>query len=162
MDNVIFEDNSIEVIGLLEETILNALEECAAELESATKRNTSVGKISGGKTKGSWRHVIDDETYTAYIGNPLETAIWLEYGTGEYALNGDGRKGGWYIPIGNGEGMISEAVANAYGFKVVNGKDGMKYAHTYGMHPQRPLFKSFNDNKEKIIKHIENELKGMK
>ena len=162
MANVVFEDFTVEVLGKIDDTILNALEESAGEIESMAKRNTKVGKVAGGKTKGSWQHKVDEEAYTAYIGNSQETAIWLEYGTGEYALEGNGRRGGWYVPIGNGAGQMSEAVAKAYGFKIINGKDGQKFAHTYGMYPQRPLYKAFEQTKDKIKKHIQNELRGLK
>ena len=57
---------------------------------------------------------------------------------------------------------MSEAVAKAYGFKIINGKDGQKFAHTYGMYPQRPLYKAFEQTKDKIKKHIQNELRGLK
>lgn len=156
-----FQDFTIKVQGEISDRINSVLEECAGEVESQTKRNTSVGKVAGGKTKNAWKHKVIDSEHTAYIGNNEETAIWIEFGTGEYALEGKGRKGGWYIPIGNGAGMISQAVVDAYGFRVVEGKDGMKFAHTYGMKPQRPFYKAYTMLKDGIIKHIQNSFKGL-
>lgn len=158
---IVFEDFSADVLSKLNTNILKALEEAAGEMESAVKDNTKVGQVNGGNTRGKWTHWVDDSTYTAYVGNPLETALWLEFGTGEHALNGDGRKGGWYISIGNGKNQISQAVVDAYGFKVVNGSNGEKYAYTKGMKPQRPLQKAYDKNKKKISQHIQDVLKGL-
>ena len=160
--NVEFHDFTIEVKGIMDDRINAVLEEVAGELESRAKRNTSTGKVNtGSRTKNQWKHEVDDSEHIAYVGNTEQTAIWLEFGTGEYALNKDGRNGGWYIPIGNGEGMISEAVVKAYGFKVVEGRNGMKFAHTYGMKPQRPLWNAFNSMKNGIIKKIEGFMEGL-
>lgn len=159
MADVIFEDYTIEVQGEIDDRINAVLEEAAGEMVSAAKRNTSVGKVNGSKTKNSWQYKVDDATHTADIGNPEETAIWLEMGTGEYALEGNGRKGGWYIPIG--AGGISRAVVDAYGFKVIKGKDGREFAFTRGMKPQRPFWKAYNSMKSKIINYIKNSFKGM-
>lgn len=158
---VAFEDNTIKVLDALDNACIAWLIEASGELESQVKRNTKVGKIAGGKTKGRWTHEIDESTKEAVVGNTEETAIWLEFGTGEYALNGDGRKGGWYIPIGNGSGQISEEVVKAYHFPVKYGKNKMKYAYTTGMKPQRPFYKAFIDSKPKIEKIFQQKLKGL-
>ena len=138
-----FTDFSAEVIARMESKLLNALEEATGEIESAVIDNTPTGKVGGGNTKGKWSHWVDEGSYTGYVGNPLDTALWLEFGTGEHAVNGDGRQGGWYIHIGNGNNEISQAVVDAYGFKTVTIK-GEKFVHTYGMKPQRPLQKAFD------------------
>ena len=38
---------------------------------------------------------VNKSEKTAYIGSSLKYSIWQEFGTGEYALEGGGRKGGW-------------------------------------------------------------------
>lgn len=158
-----FFDYSEKVKKAMEALAKSSLEEAAGEIEAQVKRNTPVGKVAGSQLKNSWTHRVttdgDDRT-TAMVGSPLEKALWIEFGTGEYALEGKGRKGGWYIPIGSGKGQISEAVVKAYGFKVVHGKNGMKYAHTYGMKPQRPLHKAYVSMKNKIIKFLQDRFKG--
>lgn len=156
-----FEDNLIRVLNALDEACINWLEEASGELESQVKQNTKVGKISGSHTTDAWKHKVDENAKEAVVGNPLQTAVWLEFGTGEYALKGDGRKGGWYIPIGNGQGQISQEVVDAYHFKVKYGKNKMKYAYTTGMKPQRPLYTAFTDSKTKIKKAFEQKLKGL-
>lgn len=155
-----FEDNSIKVKGALNDAVLQFLEEAAAELKSQAQRNTSVGKVGGGKTKGDWDYVVDESRQTATIGNTNQNAIWEELGTGEYALEGKGRRGGWYILIGNGKDQISEAVVDAYNMQVVYGKDGKRYAYTEGKKPKRMLHNAFVKNKAKIIRRAEAILKG--
>lgn len=150
--SVEFQDFSIQVKEALEAAAIQFLEEAASELESQAKRNTSVGKVSGGKTKGDWKHVVDEAKLEATIGNTNENAIWEEFGTGEHALEGKGRKGGWYIPIGEGAGQISQSAVDAYHMKVAYGKDGMKYAYTTGKKPKRMLHNAFEKNKAKIIR----------
>ena len=90
--NIEFKDFSIKCKGVIDDRINIALEECAGELESQVKRNS---RVDTGKTKNSFTHQVDNSKHIAYIGSPDENAIWEEYGTGEYALKGNGRKGGW-------------------------------------------------------------------
>ena len=50
-----------------------------------------------GQTKSSWdRKVLENE---GVVGSSSENAIWEEFGTGDYAVNGDGRKTPWYVPV---------------------------------------------------------------
>ena len=82
-----FRDNSIKVKAALNEAIIAYLYEAAGELEAETKRNT---RVDTGNTKNSWSYIVDTNKGEAVIGNPLENAIWEEFGTGEYALKADG------------------------------------------------------------------------
>lgn len=160
---ITFEDFSPKIISNLDTRIYKALEEASGELEAQVKRNTKVGRVNGGNTRGKWTHWVDPANYTAYVGNPLETALWLEFGTGEHAkkTGHKGRAGKWYILIGNGRNQISQAVVDAYHMKVVYGKDGKKFVETTGIEPQRPLHKAYTKNKKKISNHIQNSLKGL-
>ena len=153
--SVEFQDFSIKVREELEKASIQFLEEAASELESQAKRNTSVGKVGGGKTKGDWSHVVEESKLEATIGNKSENAVWEEFGTGEHALEGKGRKGGWHILIGEGEGQISQAVVDAYNMPVKYGKDGKKFAYTTGKKPKRMLFTAFEKNKAKIIRRAQ-------
>lgn len=135
MADVIFEDFTIEVTGAIDSTINAALEECAGELKTQTARNT---RRDSGQTAGKWEHYVDDATHTAYIGNPLENAIWEEFGTGEYALGGNGRKGGWRYQDEKGN-----------------------WHFTRGKTPSRAFFKAYTNLKPKIISYIQNRLKGL-
>lgn len=135
MADVIFEDYTIKVQNAIDDKINAALEECAGELESQVKRNT---RVDTGKTKNSFQHKVVDSEHVAYIGSNYENAIWEEFGTGEYALQGNGRKGGW-----------------AY-------KDAKGNWHkTTGKKPSRAFWNAFNSLKNKLINHIQNSLKGL-
>lgn len=92
INGVEFIDNSDKVINAIEDKVLQWLEEASGEVEAQAKRNS---RVSSGKLKSSWSHKVDEENYEATIGSPLENAIWEEYGTGEYAVGGDGRKTPW-------------------------------------------------------------------
>jgi hypothetical protein len=135
MAKVIFEDFTAQCIGAIDDRINAALEECAGELESQAARNT---RVDTGKTKGGWKHVVDDGQHIATIGNTEENAIWEEFGTGEHALNGDGRKGGWSYKDERGD-----------------------WHYTTGKKPSRAFWNAFNSLKNSIIKHLQDSLKGL-
>lgn len=124
-----FEDNRIEVKGAISNASIAFLHEACGELEAQTKRNS---RVDTGKTKASYENTVDEANLTGYVGSSYENAIWEEFGTGEYALNGDGRKGGWYYVDAAGKGHF-----------------------TYGKKPNRPLFSAFTALMAKIIARAE-------
>jgi hypothetical protein len=134
--SVTFKDFSINVIATMNDTASAVLEEVAGEVESQVKRNTAVDT---GQTKNSWTHKVESskDQHTATVGSPLQNAIWEELGTGEYALNGDGRKGGWAYKDEEGN-----------------------WHFTHGKHPRRPLHKAYTTLKNKMIKHMQDIFKG--
>lgn len=91
-NNVTFEDNSIKIKEILNKQCIAYLNEAAGELKSQVKRNTAV---DSGDLKKSWSYTVSESELTATIGSPMENAIWEEFGTGEFALNGNGRKTAW-------------------------------------------------------------------
>ena len=133
--SVEFQDFSIQVKGKISDRVNAALEECAGELESQTKRNS---RVATGRTKNSFRHVVDDETHTAYIGSDLENAIREEFGTGEHALNGDGRKGGWRYKDERGE-----------------------WHYTTGKKPSRAFWRAYTSLKTAIVRRLESAMRGL-
>lgn len=135
MADVEFKDFTIQVKQALDDRINAALEEAAGEIESQVKRNT---RVRTGKTKNSFQHKVVDSEHTAYIGSNYENAIWEEFGTGEYALEGNGRKGGWAYVDEKGERHF-----------------------TYGKKPTRAFYKAYTSLKNKIIKQIQESLKGL-
>lgn len=154
-DNIRFEGNAMQIINKMNDEFAVFLEEASGELEAQTKRNTPVGRVAGGGTKEKWTHEVDEGNLEAVVGNTQETAIWIEFGTGDYALEGKGRKGGWWILIGEGSGMISQNVVDAYGFKIGYGSNGKKYAFTRGMKPKRPLYNAKESTKGKIQRRFQ-------
>ena len=158
-----FKDNSIEVKNRLNNMCIAWLYEAAGELTSQTQRNS---KVDSGQTKGAWKYVVDDSKQTATIGNPLENAIYEEFGTGEYALNGGGRKGWWVYVEGNATHSRSQhQYTEDEARKVVAflRSKGLKAHMTKGKHPRRMLHKAHTALKKPIQQALENKLKeGMK
>ena len=85
-----FDDNFFNVEREFGQVCKQWLEESASELEAQVKRNS---RVKSGDTKRSYSHVITDNE--AIVGSTMENAIWEEFGTGEYAVNGNGRKTPW-------------------------------------------------------------------
>ena len=131
-----FEDYSIEVKAALNEAVIAFLHEAAGEVESQVKRNTPVDT---GQLKGSWDYKVDEHKGEAVIGSPLENAIWNEFGTGQYALHGDGRKTPWKYQDVKGE-----------------------WHTTTGKRPQRSFHYAFEFVKPKLQTAMANKLKGLK
>ena len=132
--NVEFTDNSIAVKAALNEAAITYLYDAAETMTSQAADNT---RVDSGNTKGAWKYKVDEEKGIATVGNPLQNAIWEEYGTGEYALNGDGKKGGWRYRD----------------FKE-------KWHFTYGKKPNRALHNAFVTLKSALIRRAEEVLKG--
>lgn len=128
-EGIQFEDNRAKVFEAMAEKAIAFLYEAVAELQSQTARNS---RVDTGQTKGSWDTQVDEATLEGTIGSALENAIWEEFGTGEYALNGDGRKGGWAYTDRNGETHF-----------------------THGKKPNRALWNAFQTLKPKLIKRAE-------
>lgn len=135
MADVKFEDYTIKVKNAIDDKINAVLEECAGEVKSQAQRNS---RVDTGKTKGSFQHKVIDADHVAYIGSNYENAIWEEFGTGEYALEGNGRQGGWFYVDAKGEGHF-----------------------THGKKPSRALWKAFASKKDKIVNRIQNAMKGL-
>lgn len=145
-----FTDNRIKVEAALDDAVIAFLYEAAVEVEAQTK--IAQTRVDTGHTKGEWTHYVDEDKGEAVIGNPRENAIWEEYGTGEYALKKNGRKGGWWAPVGP-DGMSLEQASKFS--KVKKDKAGNIVAvFTYGKKPLRPLQKAFDKTKSKIIKRL--------
>ncbi len=121
-----FEDNRIRVINAINEKAIAFLEESGGELEAQVIRNC---RENSGQLKGSWTHKVDESKKEVMIGSPLQNAIWEEFGTGEHAIHGDGRKGGW-------------SYQDIYG----------KWHRTRGKKPSRALQRAFDSRKSAIAR----------
>lgn len=143
MADVEFIDNRVKVNRAIDDAIAAFLYEASGELVAQTARTTPV---DSGQLKGSWKANVDETKGEAVIGSELDNAIYNEFGTGEYAVNGDGRKGGWYIH----ESKLSAKAKSR--MKRVEGKDGKIFYFTTGKKPQRTFQTAYNNTKSKIIK----------
>lgn len=124
-----FEDNSMQVRAALDAACIAFLNEAGGELEAQTKRNN---RVDTGQTKNSWRYVVDESKGECTVGSPLENAIWEEFGTGEFALNNNGRRTKWK-------------------YKDVHGN----WFTTTGKTPNRPFQRAFDACKNAIIRRAE-------
>lgn len=131
--NIEFIDNSEKLKELLEEALIAGLEAAAGEIESQAASNTPVDT---GKLKGAWGHEVNESELSAIIGNREEYAIWHEFGTGEFAVEGNGRKGGWFYEDSEGNGHF-----------------------TYGIQPKRMLWNAFHTKKNTVEKIFNHEIK---
>ena len=129
-----FQDFSIKCKDALGEAAIQFLYEAGATLQRQAANNTRVGT---GETAGKWDYVVDESSLECTVGNPLQNAIWEEFGTGEYAYYGNGRRGGWHYQDEKG-----------------------KWHHTYGKTPTRALHNAFETKKAAIIRRAEQVLKG--
>lgn len=136
MAEIKFIDHTEEVKQVIAELAESSLEEACGELEAQVKRNTAVDT---GQTKNSWQHSVtkSGEDHVGAVGSDNQNTIWEEFGTGDYALNGDGRKGGWFYEDEEGNGHF-----------------------THGKKPRRPFHKAYTTLKNKLIKFIQDRFKG--
>ena len=136
-NDVKFVDYTIKVKTAISDKVEAVLEECAGELESQVERNS---RVKTGKTKNSFQHKTSKtaDGYESAIGSSDENAIWEEYGTGEHALKGNGRKGGWFYVDEKGDGHF-----------------------THGKKPSRAFWNAYTSMKNKIINRLQNFLKGL-
>lgn len=133
-----FTDNTVKVRNEMLQSMRGGMETLAGELQSQTMTNS---RVDTGDTKNSYQYKVMEtgKELTASVGSNSENAIWEEYGTGEYALEGNGRKGGWLYQDKNGETHF-----------------------TYGKTPNRPLFRAANTVKPKAGKILKDALGGLK
>lgn len=158
MANIKLEDYTIEVTEGLKDQIIAFLYEAGGELEAQVKRNTKVGES---QLKGSWTYIVDENELKVVVGSPLENAIWEEFGTGEYALEGNGRKGGWWIPVGEGEEQISPRIVAKYKWIAHSvDKEGNEYVFTKGKKPKQAFTKAYTKVKPYLKRMLEAKLRG--
>ncbi|HFI0512481.1 TPA: HK97-gp10 family putative phage morphogenesis protein [Streptococcus suis] len=119
-----FEDNSAAVKRELERAMIRGLIKAAMLVESQA---VLLVPVNTGGLRGSIGYQVNESELVAYIGTNCEYAIYVEYGTGEFAENGNGRKGGWLYKTPDGEVHF-----------------------TYGMPPQPYLRPAFRQNKKAI------------
>lgn len=136
---------------------LQWLEETSGELEAQTKRNSA---SDTGQTKNSWTHKVDASAMEAVAGSDLENAIWEEYGTGEYAAEGNGRSGAWYVPVeavtGNSKPTYNGKV------EIVYGKGGQAFYKTNGKQPKKMLHNAWDKVIPKAKKALAAKIKTIK
>ena len=161
-----FKDFSIEVMAELDETSIAWLHDAANEVASQAQRTTSTeGWTNAERTRlrDNYRANVDESKGTAAVGTPLEEGYWEEWGTGEYAAHGDGRKG-WWVYI---RGQASQGGGQSYRTKeeaeeadaflrIVKGLDAVV---TNGRPPNYTLERAFEAKRGWAKDHLADMLK---
>lgn len=152
MSDFKFEDNSVKILRALDEVGQQWLEDATRILHRQVVQNS---RVDTGQTKSSWKKIVEDKE--GIVGSTSENAIWEEFGTGHYAVNGDGRKGAWYVPV---EGYLGHKKPTYNGkVIVVYGKNGQAFYKTNGKKPNRALQNAKNSTEKKIQKRLEQLIK---
>lgn len=150
--DVKFTDNSVQVKAELNQALVAFLREASAEIKTQAERFTPA---NSSQLRRSWDTVVDANNLQAIIGNTLEYAIYQELGTGEYALEGKGRKGYWVYVKDSGSGKMSKSsksytLAEAKRVMAFLRDKGLEAYYTKGTRPKRMLYKSFQMWKPKV------------
>lgn len=152
MSDFKFEDNSVKILRALDEVGQQWLEDATRILHRQVVQNS---RVDTGQTKSSWKKVVEGDK--GIVGSTSENAIWEEFGTGHYAVNGDGRKGAWYVPV---EGYLGHKKPTYNGkVIVVYGKNGQAFYKTNGKKPNRALENAKNSTEKKMQNRLEQLIK---
>lgn len=118
-----FHSNAKKVKQELKENEYRALKAVGEFVEGAVQ---GLAPNDLGNLSASYTHEVDG--HAVHIGTNVEYGIYQEFGTGIYAENGNGRKGGW---------------------RYQDPKTG-EWIETYGNEPQPHLRPAGEDNKSEI------------
>lgn len=148
--DIVFEDNSVKVIASINDAVDKFLLEAGAELESQVIRNS---RADTGKTRAQWAAKLDKSNKQIFVGNPLENAIWEEFGTGEYATKGDGGTPYWVFVKGSEKkkrGHKVYTLKEAKRIVAILRKKGLDAYYTKGKRGTRAFEKAKNTTAPKI------------
>lgn len=166
MDNVEFKDNSAKVISAINDTALAWLYEAKASLSGQTADNCMVetGTLKKSFISDSY---VDEKELTAFIGSSLEYAIWQEYGTGEYALEHNGRKGWWvYVKGSKGKSTTNGKVYTYQQARIIRdylkNEKGLDAYITKGTKPKRMMYHAFLQKRSGLVNRAKAMFKGIK
>lgn len=160
--SVKFEDNSIKVKAELNDTTIAWLHTWSGEIASQAKRGCNLTRNDVGvDLKGSYANNVDESKGEASIGSPHEAAYWEEWGTGEYAYHGDGRKGWWVYVEGEHNTATSQVYyteKEARGIAAGLRAQGLPAIATNGRQPSHTLENAFDAVREKAISDLKEQL----
>jgi hypothetical protein len=161
-----FQDFSVKVTEAMSEALIAGLYEATGELQARTKRNSRQGHTYGDiQATALWDAEVDEGAMEGRVGSQHEAGYWEEFGTGEHALHGDGRKG-WWVYV---EGQDSGTGGKSYSSKE-EAEEAAQFlrrvkkveAHaTNGIDPNRPLHKAFSSARPVVQAIFESKLKGL-
>lgn len=132
--------NDKAILAAVRQRILDKLEVVGKFVEDSAKL---LAAVDTGNLRGSIHHVVNEQDLSVRIGTPVEYAPYIEFGTGEYAENGQGRKGGWFY-------VTDRPVVAGWLRPLYQNKDGKYVYFTYGSKPQPFLRPAILENKDAI------------
>lgn len=119
-----FKDNSQKAKEAINEAGVQFLFQACLLVEGQA---VALASVQTARLRNSIDHRVDEEELTGYVGSNVDYAVYVEFGTGEFAENGQGRKGGWVYQDPSGEWFF-----------------------TWGQEPQPYLRPAFRQNKGRI------------
>ncbi len=119
-----FLDHSDEAKEVLKQATIQWLFQACMLVEGQA---VALAVVHTSRLRNSIDYVVDEAELIGYVGTNVEYAIYVEMGTGEFAENGMGRKGGWVYQDPSGEWFF-----------------------TWGQEPQPYLRPAFRKNKSQI------------
>lgn len=132
------------------------LQEACLMVENSAKQNI----VNNGSDRhgeygllGSITHEIDGNV--GYVGTNKFYAPYVEYGTGAYAANGDGRPGYWVFVAGD-DGQHKATIRKEYTLEeakqvmAILRSKGLEAYYTNGQHPKPFLNPALDENKGAI------------
>ena len=128
---MVFKDNSMEGKERLKNAAAKWLLQACILVEGQA---VLLAPVATSRLKHSIDYIVDDDELVGYVGTNVDYAIYVEFGTGEFAENGNGRKGGWMYKDPSGEWFF-----------------------TWGIEPQpylRPAFRQTKGQIEALAKSI--------
>lgn len=128
---MVFRDNSQQGIDAIKAATVEWLFQACILVEGQA---VMLAPVDTARLRNSIDYVVDERELVGYVGTNVEYAIYLEFGTGEFAENGRGRHGGWVYKDPAGE-----------------------WHFTYGQAPQpylRPAFRTKKSQIESLARNI--------
>lgn len=128
---MVFKDNSQAAKAAIHEATVQWLFQACILVEGQA---VLLAPVQTARLRNSIDYIVDEQELVGYVGTNVEYAIYVEFGTGEFAENGRGRKGGWVYQDPSGEWFF-----------------------TWGQEPQpylRPAFRTKKSQIEALAKQI--------
>ena len=150
--NVEFHSYSVNVKTTLKDKAIAFLHEIGGEIRSLAGRNS---RRKTSQTAGSYQYKVDEGELAVHIGSDYWNAVYEEFGTGEHAIKGDGRKGYWVFVDTGGEpkapkGGKTYTKKEAKRIVAIMRKKGLNAYYTNGKTANRPLYRAFTATEGKI------------
>lgn len=165
-----FINNSIRIKDMLNEKAIAWLYEACGDIEAQTKQNMPTGGGYYSQQKDNWKYSVDERELVGKVGNPLEAALWTEFGTGEHSISPKGGRKGYWVYVkedgidlgtnhhytGGKQYTLQEARRTVRYLR----EQGLDAHYTKGQEAKRPLFKAFTTTKTSLIRRAQDIFRG--